>query len=41
MPRISTAIYFHDRGYGILVAGLFAQFIDDFENDSAFAFIAG
>ena len=40
VSRIGAAVDFHNRGDGVLPASDVAQFIDDFENDAAFTFVA-
>jgi hypothetical protein len=39
VPGVGAAIDFHYSRNGVLAAGGFAQLIDDFENDPAFAFV--
>jgi hypothetical protein len=40
VTRVGAAVDFHDSSYGVLTASEVAQFIDDFEDDAAFTFVA-
>ena len=39
MPRVGAAVDFHHGRDRVLAAGDFAELVDDFENDAAFAFV--
>ncbi len=40
VPRVGAAVDFHHGCYGVLTASAVAEFVDDLENDAAFAFVA-
>ncbi len=39
MPGVGAAVDLHDTGHGILAPSSLAEFVHDFEDDAAFAFV--